>query len=501
MPVFAPVTFRRLALVLLGLGLLALNAPASATQEADAAEKQPNILFVLTEDQGAQLSYLGTPGLETPNMDRVAKGGIYFERMYVAYPVCSPSKASIYTGTYCHTNGMIGNTNNFFVPADQLTPGQRNAPVYSRVQVKDRLVTLTEILRDAGYHTAVSGKLHVAPNEKFPYDEWFKPNNFGRTSQMIATAHAADKPFFFFANIQAPHRPFRNSDQIEIGVDLDDVVLPAFLPDTPASRKDWAEYLDYCEVADNQLGEVLRAVDEAGEMENTLIVFMGDHGPAYHRGKMSLYQFGLNVPFAIAGPGIKGGRKTDEMVSSVDVMATLLELLNMPVPAQSQGRSVAGLVRGTDGAEGRANAFAEVIHDGQQHDNGMQERSVFDGRHKLIYRNIIQGQRDVNSDLKFWVLELPDGRRFPWHNRVYDDIVKRKNEYPRAYRLLTEIDPQSFGVTLPKFELYDTQSDPDEFDNLTGTPEVAEVERELKATLRQWAIDTEDRFIDPDEIQ
>ena len=487
----------RLVVLLIAAVAFLLGVAPAAAQEVS----RPNVLFVLTEDQGAQLSFLGTAGLETPNMDRVARNGIYFNRAYVAYPVCSPSKASIYTGTYCHTNGMIGNTNNFFVPADQLTPAQRNAPVYSRMSVGENLHTLTEILRDAGYHTAVSGKLHVAPNEKFPYDEWFRPNNYARTKEMVENAQKAHKPFFFFANIQAPHRPFRDSDEVEIGVDPAAVELPALLPDTPVTRKDWAEYLDYCEVADEQLGEVLRAIIEANEIQNTLIVFMGDHGPAYHRGKMSLYQFGLNVPFAIAGPGVPGGRTTDEMISGVDVMATLLELLDLPVPSQNQGQSMATLVRGEPGATGREHVFAEIMHDGQRIDDGMQERSVFDGRYKLIYRNQNVGERDVNSDLKFFVLELPDGRRLQWHNRVYDEIVKEKDEFPDAYRRLTEIDPQTYGVTLPTFELYDTEADPDEFDNLAGKPEVAEIESRLRGVLSAWVRDTDDRYVDASDIE
>lgn len=454
----------------------------------------PNILFILTEDQGGHLSYLGTPGLETPNMDRIARQGVYFERAYVNYPVCSPSKANIYTGTYAHTNGMISNTHNFFVPADQLNPGQLNNPIYKRVRIGDRFTTLTEIFEAEGYYSGVSGKLHVSPNEKFPYDEWFKKNEKGRTLQMIRNAQEVSKPFFFFANIQAPHRPFRNSDNVKIGVDPAEVDLPAFLPDTPIARQDWAEYLDFVEIADKQLGDVLAAVEEAGEMENTLVILMGDHGPAYHRGKMSLYQFGLNVPFAIAGPGIPQGIRTKEMISGVDVMATLMDLLGLPIPSSSQGESVASVVLGQHGATGRQNVFAEIIHQGQSTDNGMQERSVFDGRYKLIYRENAHKPRDVNSDLKYWVFETPGGARLPWHNRVYDEVVKQKDSFPLQYKLLTKIDPQTYGVKLPKFELYDTENDPNEFNDLSDDKDQRELLIKLKSTLKKWLNQTNDPY-------
>ena len=488
------------ALLLALLCCPASPAAAQTTKPADAA-KRPNILFVLTEDQGPHLSFLGTPGLDTPNMDRLARAGVYFDRAYVAYPVCSPSKASIYTGTYAHTNGMLSNTQNFFVPAEKLTPAQRNNGIYQRCSVKPELATMTEILKDAGYYSAVSGKLHVAPNEKFPYDEWFKPNDREHTAAFLADAKKAGKPFFFFSNIQSPHRPFPNSDEVKIDVDPAAVELPPYLPDTPVARQDWAEYLANCEVADKQLGDVMAALDEAGVTDNTIIIFMGDHGPGYHRAKMTLYQTGLQVPLAISGPGVPQGVRTDEMVSEVDLLPTLMNLLDLPVPDNQQGQSFAGLVRGEPGAKGRQRVFAEVIHGGQTTDDGMQERSIFDGRFKLIYRENRDRPRDVNTDLKYFVFVAPNGNKYPWHNRVYDEIVKNKDEYPKQFALLEQIDPQSFGVTPPKFELYDTQSDPDEFENVSGESAYAADEARLKGELRQWLIDTNDRFVTPDEVR
>jgi len=459
------------------------------------AAAPPNVLFVLTEDQGAQLSYLGTPGLQTPNMDRLAEAGVYFDRAYVNYPVCSPSKANIYTGLYGHTSGLLQNTHIFYVPADELKPAQRHNPVYQRVQVKARYATLTELYRDAGYHTAVSGKLHVAPNDKFPYDTWL-PKIAGRAGmeRVIDAAKAEGKPWFFFCNIQAPHRPYRNSDKVDIDVDPKEVELPALLPDTPVTRKDWAEYLDYCQVADQRLGDVLHGLDASGELANTLIVLMGDHGPAYHRGKMSLYQLGLNVPLAVSGPGVPAGRRTSETVTGIDVFSTLLELTGIDVP-ENQGRSFAPLVRGVEGATGNAHTFAEIVHSGQRRDDGMQERSVFDGRFKLIYRENLDQPRDVNSDLKYFSFKLPSGGALPWRNRVYDEIVRKKNKYPDDFRRLTEIDPQTYGVKLPVFELYDTDADPDEFVNLADDAAYAVDLARLRTELADWAKRTDDKLV------
>ena len=490
-------TSRMLTPMLVALAATALAAvSAFAAPAAQPAGAKPNILFVLTEDQGPQLSYLGTPGLSTPNMDRVVRAGTYFDRAYVAYPVCSPSKAAIYTGTYPHTNGMLSNTQNFFVPADQLTPAQKSNGIYERCSIKPGLATMTEILKDAGYYSALSGKLHVSPNEKFPYDEWFKENNKERTAEFLANAKKAGKPFFFFSNIQSPHRPFPNSDEVAIDVDPAKVELPAYLPDTPVARQDWAEYLANCEVADKQLGEVLAALDEAGVTDNTIIIFMGDHGPGYHRAKMSLYQTGLQVPFSIGGPGLPAGVRTEEMVSGVDILPTLTQLLGLPMPSHQQGQSFLGVVRGKPGATGRERVFGEVIHGGQTTDGGMQERSIFDGRFKLIYREHAGQPRDVNTDLKYFVFTAPNGAKYPWHNRVYDEIVAHKDEFPKQFELLEHADPQSYGITLPKFELYDTQSDPEELNDVSGKVELAEDEARLKRELQKWLVDTNDPFVD-----
>ncbi|MEM1353332.1 MAG: sulfatase [Planctomycetota bacterium] len=464
------------------------------------ATDRPNVLFILTEDQGQHLSYLGTPGLSTPNMDRIASNGTYFTRAYCSYPVCSASKAALFTGQYGTTTGLVENTQNFFVPADRLTDAQRNSRVYRRIRIADRFPTLIEILHDNGYHLAVSGKLHLSPNEKFPYDEWFRVASTDRVGQMIASAKRADKPFFFLCNIQAPHRPFRNSDSQAIGVDPAAVELPAFLPDTPVVRQDWAEYLDYCEVADQRIGAALQALEDQGVIDNTLIILMGDHGPAYHRGKMSLYEFGLNVPLAFSGPGVPKGVQTDAMFAGVDMMPTLLDLIEIPSPNVA-GLSLADLVQGKEDAQQREHVFGLIAHQAQQTDSGMQERSVFDGRWKLIFRDSTTKPRTVNSDLKYWELELPDGRKIGWHNRVYDEIVRRRNEFPDAYRMLAEIDNRSLNGRLETYELYDTLKDPNEFNNLANDPAYRDELRRLKRTLRRWVSRTDRRFLDANEIR
>ncbi len=168
-----------------------LFSPVAALHAADTSAPKPNILLILLEDDGAHLGYLGTPGLSTPNLDGLAKDGVLFRQCYVGYPVCSPSKACIYTGLYPHRNGLINNTENLFRPASQITTAERKLGAYATNQIKAHLPTLAEILHEHGYHMGVSGKLHVSPNEKFPCDEFIPEGTSSAASLKAKPRQAA----------------------------------------------------------------------------------------------------------------------------------------------------------------------------------------------------------------------------------------------------------------------------------------------------------------------
>jgi N-sulfoglucosamine sulfohydrolase len=462
-------------------------------------EAKHNVLIILTEDQGSQLSFVGTPGLSTPNMDRIANEGVYFNQAFVNYPVCSPSKASIYTGTYCHTNGQMGVTTNWHGPADTMPKLIAEHRLTKLNRIRDDLPTLVELLKNAGYTCAVTSKLHVHPVFKFPYDRFIKGNpTYASVRKHFAEAGEDGAPLFFLANIGPPHRPFRNSDKVDIGIDVDAVEPPPFLPNTPACRKDWAEYLAHCEQADHVVGEVLRGLEDSGQKDNTIILFMGDHGPAYHRGKLALYDFGIRVPLAFSGPTIQSGVMTDRLISNVDLMPTLLELCGLEniTPALQHGRSIVPLLRGDTDDTGNEFIFAEIDHGTYVRDDGegMQERCVFDGRWKLIYRENRTEPRQVNADLKYFHDPRPNA---PYQgNRVYDEIANRRKEFPEAFRYLALIDNGVLmpGEALPMFELYDLSEDPWELNNLAEDPAHQHELKRLLEPLQRWSVQTDDKY-------
>lgn len=464
--------------------------PAATALSAAAAVRRPNLLFILTEDQGSQLGFLGTAGLQTPHLDALARSGVYFNRAYVAYPVCSASKAAIYTGLHNHTNGILNNTLNYHKPAAQVTAAEREAPLYRSNRLRAGVTTLVERLHAAGYYQGVTSKLHVLPNEKFPYDE-FVSRGSGPVDvpAFIARAKAAGKPWHLFLNIGQSHRPYPNSDDRPIRVKPADVALPGFLPDTPVVRQDWAEYLAAIELADTRVGEALAALQSSGEDATTIVVFLGDHGPTFQHGKMTLYDLGLRTPLIIRAPGRATGVRTDALASTVDLTPTLLELLGLDPLPDVHGVSLVPVLAQSAHASPRAFVFAEISHRGPLPNDGLQERCVFDGRWKLIYREKVSpAWRQVQADSKEWKI---------WRNRTYAETVKQKDRFPEAFRILAELDPQALGGTLAPFELYDLASDPDELRNVIADAAQQAPRDRLLAALRDWVRATGDPAVQP----
>lgn len=462
--------------------LLLLNAAALA-------ESRPNILFILTEDQGAHMGAMGTAGIQTPHMDALAQSGVLFRHAYVAYPVCSASKAAIYTSLHNHTNGLLNNTANYHKPAAKLTEAEKQRGVYRLNRIQTETQTLVERLKNAGYYQGVTHKLHVAPVERFPYDE-FIPHSDGKSAAgFFQRAKRSGKPWHLFFNISVSHRPFPNSDRVKIRVNPAEVKLPAFLPDTPVIRQDWAEYLAAIEKADQFVGEALAALRESGEDENTIVVFLGDHGPCYAHGKMTLHDLGLRVPLVIRTPGGPQGVVSGALASELDLAPTLLDLIGLKPFAKSHGVSLRPILDGEPDAKPREFVFAEISDRGPLPNDGMQERSVQDRRWKLIYREKVQTNwRQVNADS----IEPK-----PWGNRAYNETLRVQDQFPEAFRILAEMHPQALNGKVPALELYDLQSDPDEMHNLAADAAHRDQRDRLFAALLDWVRHTDDSSLQP----
>lgn len=481
------------------------------------AEK-PNVLFILSEDQGSHLESLGTQGLRTPNIDRLAKSGVYFDNAFVAYPVCSASKAAIYTAVHNHTNGILNNTYNYHKPASQVTESERQRPLFRKNRILDSFLTLTEILHVNGYYQGVTHKLHVLPNSKFPYDEFLKGSR-AELKAFIEHAKSNNQPWFLMVNIPNSHRPYPNSDKAPIRVDPTLVELPPFLPDSELVRKDWAEYLAGIEQVDALTGEALDVLEQSGESENTIVIYMSDHGPTFSHGKMTLYDLGLRVPFVIRGPQIARGKVAHALLSELDILPTIAELieqnsgelLSLPFAEPSNAEEINASLRNDtqerqsfrqrfpyriDGVSQlsvlndpsipgpRQYVFAEISNRGPLPNDGIQERTVFDQQFKLIYReNVSKSWRQVNADSYL---------AKPWGNRTYDETLRLKDKFPQQYQILAEMFPQRLGGEVKEIELYDLKQDPHELRDLANDQTHQPVRKRLLDTLEKWMVETED---------
>lgn len=457
-----------------GLLILLPLVLGACSGEGTGSTLQPrNVLLIFTEDHGAQLGIYGTPGAQTPNMDALARAGTLYRQAYVTFATCTGSKSAIMTGRLNHSIGVTANVQDYVGSYEQLAA--ENPPwfsdpdsAYNRFRIRDEIPTLIEILHARTYFLGLQNKLHMSPHSKFPYDRWYGDDRqpYEQVSDFIRHAQASGRPWYLQHVVNVSHRPYPDGDTRALEIDAAAVALPAYLPDTPTARQDWAEYLQALLEADRHVGQVLAALRDSGDADRTLVVLMGDHGPSYHRSKYTTYRLGLQVPLIVAGPGIASGAVTDALFSGIDLLPTILDLLRIPQPPGVQGHSHAAVLTRSDASGPRRYVVGET---------GM-DRSIADGRYRLIYA--------ADPDATF----MPaDNRDFdPWRNRVYSHIVAHRDDpaFATVYRLLDLADAALPAYRRPRFELYDSRSDPWEIRDLWGDPAFAEIGERLRAALR-----------------
>jgi arylsulfatase A-like enzyme len=438
---------------------------------AAAAQQRPNILLILSDDHSVpHVGCYGNPDIKTPNLDRFAAEGIRFDRAYVTCPQCVPSRASIMSG-----RSPVG---------IQMT--RFSAPLPREVQ------TYPELLRAQGYFTGVAGRTYhldgagqIEASAKvfdkyklrtFPDRlDYVKGGN--REQGLTQLAEFLDlvpkgSPFFLQLCSTDPHRPLVDN-AIPEPHDPAKLKLPGHYPDTKQVREDLARYYDMVSRFDSDFGRIMSILEQRGLTKNTLVAFMGDNGASQLRGKGTLYEYGIHVPLLMRWPGRIGpGRSTTELISGEDLAPTFLEAAGVAPAKGMTGRSFANLLQGKP-FDGRKYVFSERGAHGSSLPNGSSGfdlgRCVVGRRHKLVYNALWQlpyQPVDFNSE-PFWK-EL----------QALNAAGKLTADQSRVY----------FSPTRPMFELFDLDSDPWEFHNLSGKPETAAVELELKEAMNEWMI-------------
>ncbi len=425
----------------------------SGASLATAAPNRPNVLWILGDDLGTELGCYGNPDARTPQLDQLAKQGVRYTRFYTTAPVCSASRSAFITGMYAQT----------LHAQDHRTQQQNKKPLPDGVRL------ITHWFKDAGYATAnlvdFPAALGIKASGK---DDW----NFTFPGQAYTTKSWADlpggKPFFALINFSEPHRSFT----VKAKADPAKVKVPAFYPDAPAIRADWAAYIDEIGELDRKVGLVLKQLAADGLADDTIVVFFGDNGRCHVRDKQFCYEEGLHVPLIIRWPknfpdpsGGAPGRVDDRMIAAIDLAPTMLAVAGLDVPPAMQGR-------------------------------------VFTGPKAAPARDYVFGGRDRCDETKLTLRTVRDSRyRYilnltPGKSLMSPNAYKLKS-YP-AWKLLLDLAEQGkvtpaqalfTGPTAPEEELYDLQNDPDQLVNLAGKPAVANELTRLRGKLRQWRME------------
>ncbi len=401
---------------------------------------RPNIVLIHWHDLGTRLGCYGWADTPSPRVDALAEQGLRFDAAFCTTPLCTPARASLFTGLYPPRHGHHGLAHR----------GSR---------YRDGIRTLPMLLGDLGYRTALTGMQHEAVDPKsIGFDEVYQLDGGGQFCGPVAglaehwlAQQPTDAPYFLTVGFTETHRDFEviGPDEFESEPDraeLDRVVVPGYLPDNDHTRADLAWMNRSIARADAAAGRVVDAVRSRPDADNTLIIFTTDHGIAFPRAKSTLYDSGIRISLIMVPPPAwqTAPSVVDQLVSHVDLTPTLVDLAGGECDVD--GVSVAGLLRG-EPVERRE----QILSMKDLHEIYDPMRTIRTERHKYI-RNLHPGPRLIlSTDL---------------------DLSPTRAGMGVDYRLPRDHE-----------ELYDVQADPDELINLAADPAHADLLASLRTQL------------------
>lgn len=437
-------------------------------------QRRPNILFAISDDQSfPHTSAAGDRVVKTPAFDRVAERGVRFTQAISNSPGCAPSRAAILTGRSHWQLEEAGTHASYFPTKFEVYP---------------------DLLARAGYHVGHTGK-GAGPanfegwkhNPAGPaYQERRAENVPDGISKIDYAANFADflkarpagAPFCFWFGATEPHRPFRRGLGRESGKRLEDVVVPPFLPDSLEVRSDLLDYYAEIEHFDRHLGRMLDLLEEAGELDNTLVVVTSDNGMAFPRAKATLYEYGIHLPLAVAWPARgPGGRVVEDLISFTDFAPTFLEAAGLaPAPAMTGKSFLDVLVSGRSGAvdSSRTRAFSgRERHSHARFDNLGYPARALRTKEYLYIRNFAPERYPAGDPEGYYDIDDSPSKRYLLENRDRPGV--------------RELFALTCGKNPPE-QLYDIRSDPGCLRNLAGDAGLRSIQeqlaRELEETLR-----------------
>ncbi len=410
------------------------------------SEKQ-NILLIIAEDISTDLSCYGNKDLKTPCLDSLAKMGELFTGAFTTSPVCSPSRSAIMTGMYQNSIGC----HNHRSETGPLKMGIR---------------PFTHLLREAGYFTCNivhdvygTGKtdLNFRADSLFDGTDWRDANS--------------GQPFFAQASIYTTHRDdhwYGIEHDVAHPVRAEKLTLPSYYPDHPVARADWARYLNSIQYMDAQVAQLITRLEADNLFDNTVIIFVGDHGRCHIRGKQWLYDSGIKIPMIVKWEKERTRPQINQdLISAIDITATILDIANVPVPEYMEGKSIIA----------EDYAPREQIFAARDRCDGVVDkiRCVRTKRYKYI--------RNDMPDRPYTQFGHYKAFFYPMLHLIR--VMDKKGQLSTAQQHLLK-------PTKEPEELYDISNDPEELINLACDSDYTSTLIEMREKLHQWEQETGD---------
>jgi uncharacterized sulfatase len=413
--------------------------------------QKPNIVVIIADDLATnELGCYGGQNVATPHIDRIAAQGLQFTNNFASCAMSVPIRASLYTGLYPVRHGSFRNHKNSF----------------------PHIQSITTYLPAAGYRVGRTGKRHTQPHRVYAFEEipgfetdCVYPSANYTTAGIKEFITGSDQPYCLFVCSTHPHVPWTEGDRSKI--DADKLILPPNLVDNRETRRLYRDFLAEIGALDEQVGAVLKTLEEIGRLDETLVMFLGEQGPQFPFGKWTCYYYGQHSALLARYPGkIKAGTVTDAIVQYEDVMPTLLELAGGSPIDNIDGRSYLPLLFG-EKREHRQWAYG--IHNNIPEGTAYPIRSIQDKRYKLII--------NLTPDVSYFEKHMMNvnDREQVWASWV--ESAQTDNAAKETVNRFT---------TRPAVEFYDLETDPWEQKNLAGNVQYQNKIAEMKAELEKW---------------
>ena len=448
------------------LSLLFLLLGLSATMGA-----KPNLLLITVDDMSCEsIGAFGCklPGT-TPHIDQLASESLRFHYALVQVGNCYPSRNVMFSGRYPHNTGVEG----FY-------------------QIKPiKFPVLCDLMKNGGYYTAIRGKVsHSTPYQPYAWDADLTTGPTGRklhikdvqsygecTLRGINAAKAAGKPFCLNINISDPHKPFwkpNDPHKVSRVFQPAEVPIPGFLFDHPDVRKELALYYSSVRRADDAVGSILQALTKSGHADETIVMFLSDHGMPLPFAKTQLYHHSTWTPWIIRWPGVTtaGSVNDSHMISAVDMLPTMLEMAGLRIPAGLDGSSFVSVIKGQE-QKGREAVFK------------VYNENAGGNRHPI---------RGLQTKTHLYLFN-------PWSDGT--NIFRTATNGTATYRLMKKLAPSDNKIAARLAtmdhrtveELYDIEKDPDCLNNLAGDVASQTIKSRLQARLQKFMEESNDHAL------